>query len=62
MKTELLRIAEDFRQRATKVEVAHGRESWLQSVNVILAFEQCAEEIEALANAQSNPQPEANAS
>ncbi len=45
-------MAEGFRTRATAIEAKHGKETWVQTVNVIAAFEQCAEELEAFLAAQ----------
>jgi hypothetical protein len=43
---ELKTLAENFRRRATAIEAKHGRLTWVQVVNVIEAFEQCAGELE----------------
>jgi hypothetical protein len=42
-------LAEAFRQRATRVEGTHGKLKWVQTCNVIEAFEQCALEVEHFA-------------
>jgi len=48
----LQRLAEEFRARATRVEAKHGKEQWVQTINVIEAFEQCAKDLEAVLAAE----------
>lgn len=42
----LRRLAEQFRTRAGLVEGKHGKLVWVQAINVMEAFNQCAEHLE----------------
>ena len=53
---DLRQLAEEFRARATRVEARHGKETWVQTLNVIAAFEQCAEALEAYVALETRPQ------
>jgi hypothetical protein len=52
MKSKLLKLAADWRGQATIIEVKYGRKALVGSINVITALEQCAAELEAMANAK----------
>jgi hypothetical protein len=54
----LRQLAEHFRRRAAAIELKHAKTTWVQSINVVEAFEQCAQDVEALCA----PPPAANTS
>ncbi len=46
----LRQLAEHFRLRGAQIEGKYGKLQWLQAINVIEAFQQCAEELETILN------------
>jgi len=59
--TTLRIMAEDFRRRGGLIEGKYGKLTWVQSINVLEAFQQCAQELEqfcaTLENIPQKPAP-----